>query len=452
MSHENDSQIVDFLYDDLAPEDRKAFLARFGEEPELASQVDSYSVTLRLVREHGEEIAPSLASTEALLGAARRQARPWYARLFGGWLPALAQRPAVALATVAVLVLGMGVFAFFAGRPGSEDSGAPARRLESRSSAAPRAEKTGEVAEGEVASKAPALLAIRDREAASGAAEPDEAGALAAADQAKAPSDPKGIAKGDSPSDEAGKSSLKRQSVGGALALEEAKQEAPSAPQKSAGAGQTRNDSLATRGGGGVNLATTGRDKDSSMAQPPPAAAPRGLLSSPKAAFGFKTKQEAAPAEKANQQRTTTVAERSAEQARGRTAPDPAPQQAEVRSAPVLYNLANTSLSKGDVNQACELFGALVRTHRDHPRRADALLGWARCEMARGAFGRAETILQQLLKEHPSWRKSAETWLAEIQKQRQQAVLRAQRRAQAVQQKAPAKRAAPRKPTSSSSY
>ncbi|MDX9999732.1 MAG: hypothetical protein RBU30_00405 [Polyangia bacterium] len=174
-----------------------------------------------------------------------------------------------------------------------------------------------------------------------------------------------------------------------------------------------------------------------------------------------KTGEEGAKGAAPRKTKDLSNADKAAEQRGDSGKQDPAPrqEQAETRSAPVLYNLANTSLSKGDIGQACELFSALVRTHRDNPRRADALLGWARCEMARGAFGRAEGILQQLIKEHPSWRKSGETWLAEVQKQRQQAVLRAQRRVQAAQQaqrrhqadqqSKPAK-AAPRRATSNS--
>lgn len=447
MGTENDNRIVDFLYDDLEPEDRQAFLGRLEVDPELSSQAASYSAVLSLVREHKEELTPSLASTEHLLEEARRQSRPWPSRLLGIWLPALAQRPAMAIATVAVLVLGLGVFAFLSGRGGAPARGPSRPEVADGERLAPRnvvALEEGAKAE----SKKGDLVTVRgERSTVSAASEPDAdlGQAVALGDRSVDASDKNGL-----PFDELHRNQDK-QALGRVGLVSGTTGVGSSASPGARAGGQVapaegRADRLRAHGPQANTRETVQKAAPKSpAAKPQPVASPATTLPA-KPTFGSSTGNKLsgdAPFKvkgylKADQ--PPPAQERKLEAAKD--------QQRESRSAPVLYNLANTSLSKGEINQACELFASLVRTHRDHPRRADALLGWARCEMARGAYGRAETIVQQLIKEHPSWRKSAETWLAEIQKQRQQAVLRAQRRTQsAQQQKAPA-RAAPRRPAS----
>lgn len=459
MSTERDNEIVDFLYDELSGEDRKAFLDRMEAEPVLASRAASYSAVLTLVREQGEDIAPSTASTERLIEEARLGSRPFLSRLL--W-PGLLGHPAVAIATLAVLVLGLGVFAFLSGRGGSDGPGT------ARGPRAPKDEVATRTASDKTAGSGGTRGGIHDlarQPTTVAASEPDadKNEALAIADRArKAPDRANGA------NDESVRPSG-RQTFGQAEALEEEKNKevgARLAGTREGSAPALRVDQgRATRGE--EKLAQRG-ERNAMSASPGAAVEDGGHAAGLVATTGANAKasQPKAPP------RTYVHQKRSGQgdvDAISLTKPAPAPVaskpprqdgkdgqsaqtkgQAETRSAPVLYNLASTSLSKGNISQACDLFSALVRTHRDYPRRADALLGWARCELSRGAYGRAESILQQLIREHPSWRKSGEIWLAAIQKKRQEEVLRAQRRVQADKQQQPA-RAAPRRATSNTS-
>ena len=106
------------------------------------------------------------------------------------------------------------------------------------------------------------------------------------------------------------------------------------------------------------------------------------------------------------------------------------------------------------------LFGTDVspnaKTYRTYKRRADVLMEWARCELARGYFQRAQSLLKQVMRSYPKQRKAAKILLAQVRTRWSQSKLASQRYRRAVRRKPRARparrtrRAAPPQATESS--
>jgi TolA-binding protein len=459
---DSDNRLVDYLYDELSDAEREAFSAELSEQPAVAEQAQSYAALLSLVRDNTEELSPSSASTEQLVAAAHRAARPWWARLFGEGFPALLLRPAVGVVAMAVVALGIGVFVFLSGRsPSSGEAPGAGETGSSKTAHAPRRAET--VASSETA---PSPARVGDLEktarfAAPRTAKADENEALAANDPGRRAE----------PSLEA------KREERGLDALGDARGDAgfrhpqgKLARTSRRGTGRDRSVSAVDKksvgiGGGGQARAKRQRrrtrlqglpSKDNrplrnlTERQADQAAAPRRTW-----ATGKPTRAPAAaPKPRARRAPSRSALGGAVSSGSGglRTGGDARSRRKRKgagggkASAPALYNAAQTHLAKGQVAQACQLFSSLVRHHQHYPRRADALLGWARCEMARGAYRRAEAIVRKLMREHKSWHKSGKAWLAEIARRRRRAAQRASQRAKARRQrKAAGRKTAPRR-------
>lgn len=447
---EADNRLVDYLYDELDDEDRKAFAEHLKSDADAAAEVASTAALLKLYREEAEELTPSVAATERILAEARRASRPWYAALFGDWLPALLLRPAVGIAAVAVLVVGIGVFAFLSQDRGPESPGTASRSAGPTSASAPEKATSGELAEATTSRPGRHLPAGKAGPADPANSEPDQAGALAASDQpaAKDKTNTLDLRQKNGLNDWTGRgggsSGARADGTDGVKDAKKAEEQVQGVTGRKAEGylERSRDPAPARRAAPRFHASTRNaagegrKELESPTGAVPPQAAPATPPAKPVGQGAAVYKQGL----------VMGGADRSLKSEVSKTQA-----KAPAQSAPVLYNRASTSLAKGRIAEACNLFASLVRSHRDYPQRADALLGWARCEMARGAFGRAEAVIQQLIKEHPAWRKSGEAWLAEIQKQRQNAVLRAQQRARRYQQKAAPARPAARPSRSSTS-
>ena len=446
-----DIRVVDYLYDDLPEQQREAFAAHLDADEDAASEVGAYHKLLQLYRDESEELTPSVAASEQLLAQARRATQPWYARIFGESLSALLLRPAVGMAAMAVLVIGIGVFVFLSGRGPTDRDKAPGR-AGAPVSATSKPDKLAEA----TATPAPATAAERGLkgrasgkdalDALDGESDRDEAVALGGGGKAAADST-RDLRRGEGRLGNAAPGALEK-----AAAAEQPKKAKRAAKGKSNGyfrtstLSQNKEEGLRrNRRGGGrtsreLRLATK-RPADKSVDRvfkpAPPRAAPTPSRRSPNAALDGAS-LGGAPVTAGSTAQNQPAYKQG--QAQTRT------------SAPALLNAARTELAKGRVAQACALFASLVRQYRGYTRRADALLGWARCEMSRGAYSRAETILKRLAREHRGWQKAAQAWIAEVHRQRQLAQQRASQRRRARSQRQSTQkpaRARP-KPTSTS--
>ncbi len=448
-----DIRVVDYLYDDLPEEQREAFAAHLDADEVAASEAGAYQNLLRLYRDESEELTPSVAASEQLLAQARRATQPWYARVFGESLSALLVRPAVGVAAMAVLVIGIGVFVFLSGRGPTDHAKGPGRAREPVSSAS-QPDKLAESTVMPAPTTAPdrgLKNLARGKDALDTESDQDEAVALGGGGKAAADST-RDLRRGEGRLGHAGPGALEK-----AAAAEQPKKAKRAAKGKINGYFRTsslsRNNKeeglrrYRRRGGRAtrkLQLATkrpADKNADRVFKPAPPRAAPA---------------QSPAPSRRSYGAALDGVARGGGGVATGSTAKNRAVYkqgQTQTRtSAPALLNAARTELAKGRVAQACALFASLVRQYRGYTRRADALLGWARCEMSRGAYSRAESILKRLAREHRGWRKAASAWIAEVHRQRQLAQQRASQRARARRQhKSPQKptRARP-KPTSTS--
>lgn len=474
-SMENDNRLVDYLYDELPQGESQSLRAEVEADAEVAKQVSSLAALLEIYRRETEEITPSVAATEKILAEATRATQPWYSVLFGQWLMSAVLRPSVGIIAATVLVLGIGVFVFHSGRSTSDGSeGGPTQVASARESEVAASCPEESLAEAPAPAPAPGLLVMDEREKAT-SGEPqdseDQAAALAIRDRAGKDDRPGDLVVGEGTA-----AGADRLAVPQSAARELERQKTPSGGYYRTSANQDPSR------GGGNGLPATGAVRGE-KAQRAFQLKSEVVSKAPASREGRFAKSEegkvaedraprrpltglaggsapGAPPPQASPSVQARLRDRSIDAKEGAVGGASQEQPAQTtkrqvppttQSAPVLYNLATTTLNRGRVAEACDLFASLVRTHRDSPRRPDALLGWARCEMARGAYGRAETIINTLIKDHPDWRKSGETWIAEIQKQRQQAVLRAQRRAR---QQRKATRAAPARkaPSRATSY
>ncbi|MFH2007296.1 MAG: hypothetical protein ABI333_11965 [bacterium] len=402
-----DNRVVDYLYDDLSDAQREAFAAQLEADEDAAGEASSFASILKLYREESEELSPSVATTERLLKQAALAHQSLWSRLFGG-LPQLILRPAAGVAVMAVLVIGVGTFVFFrkaedpAG-PTSRDQVAPISRSEGRSVPASRtAQPKGSTAVAERS---------RDEKPLRGAARADEDqftdATLKSGEQNKAALVLRQVA--DRPLDN-------RNYKAGAIA------------------GKDRRARRLTLDG------LRGRKTKRAAANREPR---------------FKTNLAplAAPVHAAPKKPALAVSQQGSKDGsdKAQVVQKPAPKQLQEAPSssgkatpPALHNEARKNLAKGKVATACRLYGSLVRQHRGYLGRADALLGWSRCELARGNFDQAELLIRQLMSEHPKWRKSAYRWLAEIRRQRSRIATKSARRARRPAKRRPARRAPPR--------
>ncbi len=459
------NRIVDYLYDELSEAEREAFTAKLSEEPAVAEQAQSYAALLSLVRDNAEELSPCSASTEQLVAAAQRASRPWWVRLFGEGLPALLLRPAVGVVAMAVVVLGIGVFVFLSGRGPAPGEASRAGGAQSPGTAH-TPERTDTVASGETA-QPPARVEDVEKTAwfaAPRAAEADEGEALAANDPGRRAE----------PSLEGKRAGRGLDALGDARGEEGFRQKQDKlarkgrrAPRRDRSVNAVDSTSVGIEGGGKARANRRRRrtrlsrlpSKDKrplrnlAERQADQATAPRATTAAEKSTRA----PAAAPKPRARRAPTRPALMGGVSSQGGGLSSGSAMRPRQKRkgaerpkaSAPALYNAAQTHLAKGQVAQACQLFSSLVRHHQHYPRRADALLGWARCEMARGAYRRAEAIVRKLMREHKSWQKSGKAWLAEIARRRRRAAQRASQRARARRQrKAASRKTAPRRAAS----
>ncbi len=386
---ETDNQVVDHLYDDLTDAQREAFTAVLESDEDAAAEAQSYATLLKIYRDEAEELTPSVAATERLLRQAERAHLSIWARLFGD-LPKLVMRPAVGFAMVAVLLIGGGVFYVLSQGPGgvrsSEGSHSTARKsAPSDRTVASAPESTTFEGRPTVAERAPSGAA------AMGAPTPND--------------DKEGFAQdkdGRVQTLTTGNGYVYKTSKQGALAAAETRSRDRSKEKGLRGRKRRRMSKGGSKsffrmnsrsGGGGVPRAAQPAKK--------PAAKPGP--------------QQLNDSVQGVQQKTKRKQTKTQDQSAKKLTP------------PALHNRANKNLAKGKVAVACGMFGSLVRGHRGYNRRADALLGWARCEMARGSYSRAAQLVRQLIKEYPKWKKTGTSMLAQIKRRQSQAALRAQR-------------------------
>jgi len=408
-----DNRVVDYLYDDLSDAQTEAFTAHLEADERAATEASSFASILKLYRE-SEEITPSVATTERLLEEEARAHQSLWSRLFGG-MPQLVLRPAVGVAMMAVLVIGVGTFVFFSKgedpvSTAGDQAAAPTSRSEGRSAAESRTAQPSGTRTAQP-SGTRTVVAERgvDQSLKRGAARADSDrfadNGVKSGEQDKA-----GLALSRAADGKLGKRNFK----GGAIAGKDS----PSRRLTLDGLrGRKTKRGPAKRE---VRLISRGQPLASPAKSPKPTAAapPRaGNVDS------YKSQNLRKPAPKQLQE---------------------APSSSGKVTPPALHNQARKNLAKGKVATACRMYGALVRQHRGYLRRADALLGWARCELARGNFARAEQLVRQLMKDYPKWRKSAFRWLAEIRRQRSRiAAKRRARKARRPARRRPA-RARPR--------
>ncbi len=434
---EFDNQVVDYLYDDLPDVQREDFCATLKSDAEGAAEVESFGTLLSIYREESDELTPSVAAAERLMREAERAHLTVWARLFGGLLPRMILRPAVGFAMVAALVIGGGVFWVL-----SQDLGqGPERAATSAERAESSSDRTVASAPAPVstAGSTRTVLAEKGRFELSGRRGRD-------LDEVATDGKDRGV-------DKAG---LKTRAVGGsagdgfryksnqqgALAAgDDSERERRVLKDRLRGLRQNRRPAKAKkRGYFSINNNTRGAGRATGSAGQAKPAARSERRSRPSAP---------APAQVADLRRSVINKVTKAQKApQGKRA------QKKKLAPPALHSSARKNLAKGKVAVACRMFGSLVRGHRSYNRRADALLGWARCEIARGSFSRARQIVRQLVSQYPKWKKTGATLVAQINRLQARAALRAQRvkrvRRKAVPSRAaPARRARSRRSTTS---
>lgn len=385
---EPDHRVVDYLYDDLPDTQREDFSAHLESDEEAASEAQSFATLLKLYREESDELTPSVAATQRLLREAERAQQSLWTRIFAVLLPRLVLRPAVGFAMVAVVLIGAGVFYVLSQGPGS--SRAPGAGRDA--AAASEAERT--VARGPVSSTTSdkSRTVVAEAPASGEAAANDEGfesdGRVATKrDQGGAKGRGAGLLRG----------ADYKQGALAAKPREDADRRVTGGLRGRSSRRPAKSKGRYFRMSGGGNAAPQGRPMGKTpapaKAAPPPQAAATDAVR--------KVQQKAVVLSKDKERKKL--------------------------SPPALHNRARKNLAKGQVAVACQMFSTLVRGHRSYSRRADALLGWARCEMARGSYSRAAQLVRQLISEYPRWKKTGNTLLASIKRQQAQAALRAQR-------------------------
>jgi hypothetical protein len=421
---ETDNRVVDYLYDDLPEAQREDFSSFLESDQEGAAEASSFSTLLNIYREESAELTPSVVATERLMRAAERAHLSLWARLFGDLLPRMVLRPAVGFAMVAALIIGGGVFYVLSQGPGSERGSAPG---------ASSAGRTESPADRTVASApAPVSLAEKTR-------------TVSEDKEVAAELDKRGTANSKVVVDGTNQGIASISTGGGGLS------------GSGSNAFQYKNNkqgALADRAGDDEDRSERGKRKVGlrGRVSRPAKAKKRAYFSVDSKTRGFgkaaqdpRTGREASTVQKpspsqandelhVSQTKKTKTANRAP---KGQSTPKLTP--------PALHKSARKNLDKGRVAVACSMYSSLVRGHRSYSRRADALLGWARCETARGSFSRARQIVRQLVSQYPKWKKTGTKLLSRIIRLQAQAALRAQRvrRARRVQRKTSVPRAAP---------
>jgi hypothetical protein len=416
---ETDYRVVDYLYDDLSDAQREAFSAVLESDEAAATEARFFATLLKIYREESDELTPSMAATERLLREAERAHRSLWSRLLGDLLPRVVLRPAVGFAMVAVLLIGGGVFFVLSQKPG------PDRRPDGAHSVS-RPESTVSAAAPMSAPDSTMLYrAVSKAEAAGAAGKRAEADTFADS----APNQDKGLDRAGAQSIATGNDDLYKNNKQGALATRSGRGRGLGLDRERKGLGGLRGRrSRAPAKAKKRAYHTLVDGKDQGKAAP---RAPR-----PSASPTLQTTN----ALRAVQKKPVGAKQRLKE--------------SKAKTPPALHNRARMNLAKGQVAVACRMFGSLVRGHRGYSRRADAILGWARCEMARGSYNRAAQLVRKLVSEYPKWKKTGARMLVDIKRRQAQAALRAQRvrrvrRRPAPRRTRPARRAPSRR---SSSY
>jgi len=385
---ETDNRVVDHLYDDLPDAQREAFTADLDSDEAAATEARSFATILKLYREHSDELTPSVAATERLMREAERAHLSLWAKLMGDLLPRVVLRPAMGFAMVAVLLIGGGVFYLLSQRTG------PSAGSDTGREAKPNVDRTVARAPASAPATGETRTVLAERGTLGGAGKRDnfKDEGLAGSDQDKEQRRPDGDSA-------AVAQNFRYKNKQGGLAARDRRYQAEINGLR--GRQSRRAAKLKKRVAFGVGSVTRGAAapaKPKTAAESPPptsnqaADLRRGIDKSP---VGSKAVQQ-----KANPKKI---------------------------SPPALHNRARKNLAKGQIAVACRMFGSLVRGHRSYSGRADALLGWARCEMYRGSYSRAAQLARQLISEYPKWEKTGTAMLAQIQRSQTNAALRAQR-------------------------
>lgn len=389
-SPEKDHRLVDFLYEELSSKEREAYQEHLEGNPAEARKAEAMAASLRLYRRF-EPQSPSPALSQRIMAEAEKARQPLWSRIFGGLFSGAALRPAVGIAAMAILVVGVGVFTFLAGRGDPADRPAGSRPQIRSASLEKKGAAPGVAAESRPAPTAAPRAAEEDQGI------KQEALALALRSGAKGAR---------------GGQDLEASNDAPANRLERS-------PGLKGGSG----------GRGKVGLNGLVKAKDKSVARDRRLAARSG---------GVKTRRPqksafyGAPVAK----KPAAVPHASAAvPGRGRTARE---LQDEGR-ADALHNRANAQLNRGRLQAACHTYQNLAQTYRGYRRRADVLLEWARCELARGSFPKAQSLLLQVLKSYPKHRKAAQSLLAQVRTRWSQSKLASQRYQRAVRRKARAR-------------
>lgn len=381
---ETDNRVVDYLYDDLPDAQRTDFSAHLKSDEEAASEAQSYATLLKLYREEADELTPSVAATERLLRAAEREHQSLWTRIFGALMPRLVLRPAVGFAMVAVLLIGVGVFYVLSQGPGSSrgpGTASGASEAERTVASAPASRPKSEITRTAVAEAADEGV-VKEKGAVRGEGR-------FARDQTNQPATARGAG---------GLRGFDTQQ--GALA---ARTKADADREVRLGLRGRRSRSATKKKQRYFKVDGTGNAATRSL--------PAGKAPAP------------APAQAAPQSGAADTMRKVQQQAVAQNKD----KVSKKLSPPALHNRARKNLAKGQVAVACRMFGSLVRGNRSYSRRADALQGWARCEMARGSYSRATQLVRQLISEYPNWKKTGQGMLAEIKRRQARAALRAQR-------------------------
>lgn len=150
--HEMEERLVDFLYDELDAEERARFEASLPAHPELAAEVAAHTSTRSLLADSGA-LAP-VRMPPGLLDGVMREARlvaaPPAEVTPTSWLDkllALFMQPAMAVAMLAVLVAGAGVFLARNNAPESVMADSVAMQAEPNTAASPAGAPPPELAE-----------------------------------------------------------------------------------------------------------------------------------------------------------------------------------------------------------------------------------------------------------------------------------------------------------------
>lgn len=418
---EIDNRVVDYLYDDLPDAQREAFSAYLESDETAATEASSIATLLKIYREESDELTPSMAATERLLREASRAHQSLWTRLFGDLLPRVVLRPAVGFAMVAALLIGGGVFYILSqgsgpGQGPGHGSGSAAEAVSQPDrtiARAPAALPTSGETRTVLAEKGPRDVAgERDRFNSDG----DVSG-----------NTDKGLRLAGDKSEVAANGYLYKNNKRGALAV---------------------------GGTGGLDLKE--RKGLRGRRSRPAKAKQRKFFSVVSTTRGRDVPSIAQPAAKSPSRSPVQAVDalRSVQKKPVGSKAAPKGKSGKKLTPPALHNSARKNLAKGKVAVACRMFGSLVRGNRNYIRRADALLGWARCEMARGSYSRAAQLVRQLINQYPKWKKSGAKMLAQIKRRQAQAALRAQRvrrvrRKYAAPRAAPDRRARPRRSSTS---